>query len=275
MRPFAVGLLLAASTCFAQQAAPNLPQSQAQNQAQAAAGVPNGTMTIPAGTQMALTLASPITDKARKGDSVRAAVAFPVTVGSQVAIPVGAYVQGVLTQIVKHSRSGPSVKMQFSTLVFANGYTVTLNGGNLQAKWIEAPDSAAPRAAATAGAPTVGGGTYGLAALSGATSDPDTAEDSSTVASGYALVGGAARAPQQAPVVPPPLTPPPAPGPNKGLIIGLSVGGTAAVVLSAIVFGHRGGSGPGGSVLFDTGWQFNLVLNTPLTLSAARATAAP
>lgn len=272
MRRLILGLLLAASTCCAQQTAPNLPQSQAQNQTQAASGAPSETITIPAGTQIPLALASPITSRARKGDSVRAAVAFPVTVGSQLAIPVGAYVQGVITQIVKHSRSGPSVQMQFSTLVYANGYTVTLRGNNLQTKLTEAPESASPATAAFAGTSTVGTGKYGLAATSIAASDADAAEVSSTNANGYALAGHATRAAQTSP---PMLTPPPNPGPNKGLFIGLAAAGAAAVVVAAIVFAHQSGPATRGEILFDTGWQFNMVLNNPLTVNAASATGTP
>lgn len=271
MRRLALGFLLVASTCYAQQASPNLPQAQAQNQAQGTTAVPSGTITVPAGTQIPLTLASPITDKARKGDTVRAAVAFPVTVGNQLAIPVGAYVQGTITQITKHSRSGPSVKMQFSTLVYANGYTVALNGGNLQAKLTTTPDSASPETAVIAGTPTIGASKYGIAATSIETNDPQASEPSSTDANGYALAGHAARAAQTSPT----LMPPPNPGPNKGLIIGLAVGGAAAVVISAIVFGHQVRSVAGGDILFDTGWQFNMVLENPLTVNAASITAAP
>lgn len=271
MRRLVLGLLLAASTCYAQQAAPNLPQSQTQNEAQAA-GAQDGTITIPAGTQIPLTLASPITSRARKGDSVRAAVAFPVTVESKVAIPVGAYVQGVITQIVKRSRSGPSLQMQFSTLVYANGYTVTLNGNNLQARLTETPETSSPATAAFAGTSTVGAGKYGLAATSIAVNDADVAETSSTDANGYALAGHAPRAAQTSP---PMLTPPPTPGPNKGLIIGLSAAGAAAVVVAAIVFAHQSGPATRGEILFDTGWQFNMVLNNPLTVNAPSAAGTP
>lgn len=269
MRRLVLAAILVASTCCAQQAVRNLPQAQARNQSQAGAAAPSGTITIAAGTQIPLTLASPITGKARKGDPVRAAVAFPVTVGNQVAIPVGAYVQGVITQIVKRSRSGPSVQMQFSTLVYANGYTVTLSGNNLQANLTETRDSV-PAAATGADTSMMGTGKYRLAAPSTATNDQQTAEASSTDPNGYALAGHGARAAQTSPT----LMPPPNPGPNKGAIIGLAVGGAAAVIVSAMVLGHQSGSAGHGEILFDTGWQFNMVLNHPLTVNAASTTTA-
>ncbi len=242
MRQLVLIGLLAASTCHAQESGPlNLrPAAQTQPQAQSQAQ-PQQAITVPAGTRIPLTLASPITSKARQGDSVRAAVAFPVTVGTRVAIPVGTYVQGVITGIVKRSSSGPSVKMKFSSMVYANGYTVALDGGNLQARITDTPADPA-----MAGVPAGG-------------------------ATGNALAGKGA--PGQTSPMPPTLTPPPMPGPNKGLIVGLAVGGAAVIAVTAIALGHRGAGG--GAVLFDTGWQFDMVLNNPLSVNAASATSAP
>ena len=246
MRPFLLVGLFAASTCYAQHAKANLPQGQAQPtqiQSQAPSDNQNGTITVPTGTRIPLTLASPITTKTKQGDSVRAAVAFPVTVGSRVAIPVGTYAQGVIADIVKRSSSGPSVKMNFSSLVYANGYTATLDGSNIQAK------------------------------LSDPASEPTVAEASATDPTGYALAGKAA--PAQGSQTPPTLTPPPNPGPNKAVVIGIVAGVGAAATITAIVLSHRAGPGPRGRVLFDTGWQFDMVLNKPLTVNAASITSSP
>jgi hypothetical protein len=237
MRLFVLAGLFVVSTCCAQQATTNVPQGQAQTQSQAPTDSQDGTITVPTGTRIPLTLASPITTKTKQGDSVRAAVAFPVTVGSRVAIPVGTYVQGVITDIVKRSSSGPSVKMKFSSLVYANGYTVALDGSNIQAK------------------------------LTDPASEPTVAEASATDPRGYALSGKAT--PAQGSQTPPMLTPPPNPGPNKAAIIGIGVGAAAAVTVTAIVLSHRAGPGPHGQILFQTGWQFDMVLNNPLIVNAA------
>jgi hypothetical protein len=240
MRLFVLAGLFAASTCYAQQATPNPPQAQAQTQGQAPSDSQDGTITIPIGTRIPLTLASPITTKTKQGDSVRAAVAFPVTIGSRVAIPVGTYVQGVITDIVKHSSSGPSVKMKFSSLVYANGYTVALDASNIQAK------------------------------LTDPASEPTVAEASATDPTGYALSGKAA--PAQGSQTPPTLAPPPNPGPNKAVFIGIGLGVAGAAVVTAIVLSHRAGPGPRGQILFQTGWQFDMVLNNPLIVNAASIT---
>ncbi|MFZ0639441.1 MAG: hypothetical protein WA020_06870 [Candidatus Acidiferrales bacterium] len=242
MRKLLLAIFLTAATCWAQESGPlNLrPAAQTQPQAESQAQ-PQQAIIVPAGTRIRLTLANPITSRSHKGDSVRAAVAFAVMVGARVAIPSGTYVQGAITEIVERSSSGPSVKIKFSSMVYANGYTVALDGSNLQAKITDAPADPA-----TAGVPAGG-------------------------ATGNALAGKGA--PGQTSPMPPALTPPP--GPNKGLIIGLGVGGAAAAVAAALIIGHNSGGASRGSVLFDTGWQFDMVLNNPLPVNAASATPAP
>lgn len=233
MKTFALALFLAGSACYAQQPGPTAP-SQSQGQAQAQAN-PQKPITVPAGTQIALTLSSPITTKARKGDTVRAAVAFPVTVDNQVAVPVGTYVQGVIAELKTHSRSGPSVTMHFLSMIFANGYTVSIDATNSQAGAPTAPSGHGAPAPFVGSAPATGLGKFALAA-------------------------------RAANPTPPTLTPPSMPGPPKGFIIGLAVSTAATAALLAIALTHRG-HGPGGSVIFDTGWQFNMVLNQPLPVN--------
>ncbi|HEY1808815.1 MAG TPA: hypothetical protein VGG42_09650, partial [Acidobacteriaceae bacterium] len=88
-------------------------------------------LVVPAGTGIALTLVTPIQSKTTKvGDTVRAVVAFPVTVGAQVAIPAGTYVEGMVNTVSAH---GPSVTIHFTRMLFANGYSVPLDAMNTQA----------------------------------------------------------------------------------------------------------------------------------------------
>jgi hypothetical protein len=69
-------------------------------------------------------------------------------------------------------------------------------------------------------------------------------------------------------------TPPPLPqvGPPKGPIIAASLGGTAALIVLGIIFGHRHAHDQARD--FDTGFQFEIVLQAPLTLDRARVAAA-
>jgi len=226
MRIIALVGVLAASACWAQEPAAH-PQPPSSAQAQAPSASQNQVITIPAGTRIPLALASPVTAKARPGDTVRAATMFPITVDTQLAIPVGTYVEGVMNKLTKGGRSGPTMLMHFTRLLYANGYSVAVDGANMQAKALP-PVPASPEVAAFAGV-----------------SGP-----------GFAL------APPQLPTLPPM----PKVGPSIGTVVGVSVAvtvvGTAALV---ILSRHHGGS----AVLFDTGWQFEMVLQSPLSVDAA------
>ena len=229
MRTFALVALLLASTCWAR--ATN-PQPPSPVPAQTPAAPQNQTITIPAGTRIPLALASPVSSKARHGDAVRAVTGFPVTVGTQVAIPAGAYVEGVIDKVTKGGRSGPSIQMHFTRLLYANGYSVPVEGDNTQAK-VLSPRSDTPEVSAFTGET---GPSYALATAS----SPEA----------------------------PTLQPLPS---HTGAIVGLGVGGAAAVIAIAVLTHyHRGSS----VVLFDTGWQFEMVLESPLSVDAASVAAA-
>ena len=233
MRIFALVGLLAASTCWAQEPAAN-PQSPSQAQAQAPAASQNQTITIPAGTRIPLALASPITTKsARRGNAVRAVTGFPLTVGTQLAIPVGTYVEGVIDKVRKGGRSGPSLQMHFTRILYANGYSVAVDGANMQAK-----------------------------ALSPKSSSPDLAAFASESGSNYALAA------QQSSGLPAVQNP----GPHVGAIVGVTVGTAVAGIVAIVLMAHH--QGGGSTVLFDTGWQFEMVLQSPLSVDAASVAAA-
>jgi hypothetical protein len=236
MRTFVLVGLLAATTCWAQESALNPQQPFSQNEPQAQAAPQNPTITIPAGTQIPLALASPVTYKAaRPGTSIRATTAFPVTVGTQLAIPAGTYVEGVIDHATRRSRYGPSMQMHFTRLVYSNGYSVDIVGTTTQAKAM----TAAPDSPETAGIPSEA---VGVEAFSG----------------------------QQSPTAPT-LPPLPHAGPSVGVIVGATVGVAVAGILTIVLLGHHGGNN---FVLFDTGWQFTMVLQNPLTVDAASVAAA-
>jgi hypothetical protein len=148
------------------------------------------------------------------------------------AIPVGTYVEGVIDKVTKGGRSGPSLRMHFTRLLYANGYSVAVDAANTQAK-APRPESGSPDLSAFAGAT---GPNYALPAQQSAGS----------------------------PAVQPPAS-------HMGAVVGLAVGGAAAMIAIAVL-GHRhlGSSG----VIFDTGWQFEMVLDSPLSVDAASVAAA-
>lgn len=217
-----VWLFLAASACWAQQPAPDSDQSPASAQTQAPAG-PAQTIMIPSGTRIPLTLNGPITTKSQAGDAVRAVTAFPVTVNTQVAIPVGTYVEGVIDKVNKRT---PSVQMHFTRLLYANGYSVAVQGTNAVARTME--PSAMPTASAFAGG-----------------------------------VGPSFAVGQQ----PPPLAPLPQPQSHVGTAVAIGVGSLAAGIVGAVLLVRHRGATTG--VLFQPGWQFEMVLQSPVSVDAA------
>jgi len=196
----------------------------------------SGSLVVPAGTTVALTLVTPIQSKTTKvGDTVRAVVAFPVTIGAQVAIPAGTYVEGLVNAVSTH---GPSVKIHFTRMLFANGYSVPLDALNTQAavEWLP------------------GAGPQRVGELAFAAPPPLPLARTADSTPGL-----------------PPLQPLPDEGPSKGAIIGGAVAGVAAIVLIAALTHRRGNAN---FVMFNSGWQFQMTLTTPMALDAARLPAA-
>jgi len=88
-------------------------------------------LTVPAGTRIPLVLKHAISTKnVRPGDPVYLQTNFPVAQDNRILIPSGTYVQGVVDSIRHPGRvSGRAeLLMHFTTLIFPNGYTVTLPG---------------------------------------------------------------------------------------------------------------------------------------------------
>jgi hypothetical protein len=149
------------------------------------------------------------------------------------AIPAGTYVEGVIDKVNKRDRSGSSLLMHFTRLLYANGYSVAVDGANTQAKALP-PDSAPPGSSAFAG-----GG-----------------------APGFALA-----APQSSTLPTMPKI-----GPSVATIAGVAIGVSVAGTIGLVLLSRHNGGGSG--VLFDAGWQFEMVLQSPLSVDVASAAAA-
>jgi hypothetical protein len=219
-------------------AAQNPPAAATQNALAPGAQL----ITVPTGTAIQLTLMSAVKSKSTKaGDTVRAVVAFPVTIGTQLAIPAGTFVDGDVLQVTAHPKSGqPSFRVHFTRLVFSNGYSAALNGENTQALLLPL-DSVAPT--------------------------NEVAELAPLRLPGAHFAMGEGQEP------PPTLPPLPKLGPNPAVIGGAIGGGMAAfVIVMAILMHHRVNSTD--FVLYDAGWQFQMILDSPVTLDGAQVTAA-
>jgi hypothetical protein len=241
--------LMIASLTIAQTPLPAAPDSSAP--AAQIAPAPAGqnalapvarAITVPTGTAVQLTLMSAVKSKStHAGDTVRAVVAFPVTIGTALAIPAGTFVDGDVLQVTARPKAGqqPSFRVHFTRLVFSNGYSVALNGENTQALVLPL-DSSAPTNEVAELAPL---------RLPG---------------SRFAMGGG-----QQLP----PLPPLPRVGPNPAVVGGAIGGGFAALVVLLLVLAHHNVNNTD-FLLYDAGWQFQMILDSPLTLDAAQVSAA-
>jgi len=114
-----------------------------------------GTLVLPVSTKVELAVTAPLwTKTAKTGDALYAQTSFPVTAGSSIAIPAGTYVQGIVKAVTGPTRKANRADIQvlFTTIIFANGYTIVLPDGS-------AAGTAAAAPAATAAKLTVQVGT--------------------------------------------------------------------------------------------------------------------
>jgi Bacterial conjugation TrbI-like protein len=89
------------------------------------------TIVVPTGTKIPLVLKQGISTKnAKVGDHVYLQTNFPYVQDGRMVIPEGTYVQGEITNVNRAGRvkGRAEVMMHFTTLIFPNGYTVTLPG---------------------------------------------------------------------------------------------------------------------------------------------------
>ena len=201
--PLAVGFL-AASLLQETAPAPLPPQTDQFTQAQAEASRDSKELTVPAGTRIQVALSGPIRTKtARRGDTVRAVTTFPVASNGQVAIPAGTYLEGVLEKVLKRGPSGhPGLQMHFTRMVFASGYTVSIQKATAVASNL--PADSVP-----------------------ASTRVNPADSPSAEAFG------------QTPQPPPTPTLQPLPGPHFGTVVGLGIGLAAAGIIGGILWSRH------------------------------------
>lgn len=90
-----------------------------------------GSTVLPAGTKLQLGLVRPLlVKKTNPGDTAYLQVTFPVSAGSDMVIPPGTYLQGVIGKIIRRDRVRAVLEFELSSadLIFSTGYTVKLPG---------------------------------------------------------------------------------------------------------------------------------------------------
>jgi hypothetical protein len=225
-----------------------LPTSSAQ-QATVPSQPPASTVVVPTGTLIPLNLISPIKHKSSKpGDAVRAEVAFPITVGDQIAIPAGTKVEGTIEPPLKGKKpkNAPPVAVHFTRLVYANGYSVALdaiNTAELVAPAVAPPPPQMPEIALLE-MPTP----HGPSPVDDYLPDPQT-NPYQPVTNPYAHNG-----------------------PTTKELVAFTVGPIAFLGgLYALV---HFATPHGDYVVESAGWQFQLTLQSPLSVDVARVNAA-
>src|SRR5256885_2208560 len=128
----AASLLCAVSLSAQQQEGPQTeaPPPVAPKPAPAPQAGPAERVIVPAGTRVGVVLQNGIsTRSARPGDSVYLQTSFPITINNRIVIPVGSYLRG---ELLESKRPGKikgkgEFRLRLDTLIFPNGYTVSLN----------------------------------------------------------------------------------------------------------------------------------------------------
>jgi len=87
-------------------------------------------LVVPGGTRVVMAMTRPVWAlTAKAGDLLYAQTVFPVTVGGQIGIPAGTYVQAKIDRVAKPTWKTPQaeIRVEFTKLIMADGYTVVLN----------------------------------------------------------------------------------------------------------------------------------------------------
>jgi type IV secretion system protein VirB10 len=111
---------------------PTLQRRAAPQQAQRDdAGHSAETWVLPRNTRIPVVLKHAISTKSAKpGDPIYAQTTFPVVIDEHVMVPAGTYVQGTVAQVTRPGRikGRAEILFHFTTLIYPNGYTVSLPG---------------------------------------------------------------------------------------------------------------------------------------------------
>jgi hypothetical protein len=99
--------------------------------AQPSPTIPSASITIPAGTKIALVVTRPEwAQSAKIGDTLYAQTSFPTVASGAMAIPAGTYVEGTIESVTPPTRKSDHAQIQvlFTKIIFAGGYIVILPG---------------------------------------------------------------------------------------------------------------------------------------------------
>ena len=130
-----VAILLAAIPGLAQDSAQDKTQPQANNNeesssqpSQSRPDTQSTTVTVPAGTAVALVLTHPVQSRyIHRGDDIYAQTTAPVSSGNEVVIPPGTFVQGKVDKLERQGGRG-ELHLASMSIIFPDGYVAPLSG---------------------------------------------------------------------------------------------------------------------------------------------------
>ena len=121
-----ITVTLVTLTCFAQDQ-PQAGEGADPEPRQAPAEV-GSTITIPAGTSVALVLTHPIQSRyIHRGDDIYAQISSPVNNDTEVVIPPGTFVQGKVDKLERRGGRG-ELRLQSMSITFPDGYVAPIAG---------------------------------------------------------------------------------------------------------------------------------------------------
>jgi len=238
------------TTLFLSELPANAQQSPAPPATTATPAAPS-TVVVPTGTVIPLNLLTSIPGRTKSaGQAIRAQVAFPIIVGDQVVIPANTFVDGTLDYVTPPTSKNkhPNTVIHFKTLTFANGYTVPLPTNDISQLVLP---NLAPRPA------------------------PDYPQFALARTHGPSPTFNPALDPAPDPTPAPQFPTQPAPASSShfhGGIIAGAVGLFVALTVGIILISRHANNSSSNSPGHAAGWQFQLVLQAPLTLNIASAT---
>jgi hypothetical protein len=121
------------------------------------------TLTVPAGTQLALSFPAELTSEtAQVGDEVVATLKQSIVVGDRVAFPEGSQVHGTVSDVKSASKgfkeTGGALSLQFTSVVAPGGHKSAISAG-----YTKAAEGSAAKKGAIIGGSAVGGALLGKA----------------------------------------------------------------------------------------------------------------
>jgi hypothetical protein len=141
-----------------------IPEERAPRQVQQAPAVPDTiTLTIPAGTNLALGFSAEVTSEtAVAGDNVVAVLKEPIAVGDRILFPAGSQVRGTMTDVKSASKgfkdTGGALSMKFTSIVGPDGRKASIAAG-----FTKVAEGSAAKKTGIIGGSAVGGALLGKA----------------------------------------------------------------------------------------------------------------